>query len=259
MPGPSAFRHNHLLDRIALVTGAAGAGIGQAIARRLAAAGASVVVTDSHEGRTAAVTDALVAEHGADRIAGYVLDVADRDQVARVVDSVARRMGTIDILVNNAAVNTLVATHEMDPQDWDRTIAVDLTGPWQLCRATIPGMVAAGRGSIVNITSVAAYVGAAKEGPYAAAKAGLHSLTRTIASEAGGTGIRCNAVAPGLVHSKFVDRHREAFDPERDRTPLGRFAEPEEIASVVEFLVSDAASFVTGEIINVSGGWYVRA
>jgi NAD(P)-dependent dehydrogenase (short-subunit alcohol dehydrogenase family) len=146
----------------------------------------------------------------------------------------------------------------MEPGDWERTLDVDLTGPWRLCRAVLPAMIAAGRGAIVNVTSVAAYVGANGEGPYAAAKAGLHSLTRTIASEAGSTGVRCNAVAPGLVRSRFLDTHRDQFASELERIPLGRFAEADEVARVIEFLVSDAASYVTGEIINVSGGWYFR-
>jgi 3-oxoacyl-[acyl-carrier protein] reductase len=119
-------------------------------------------------------------------------------------------------------------------------------------------MIRRGSGSIINITSVAAYVGAATEGPYAAAKAALHSLTRTIASECGPAGVRCNAVAPGLVHSKFLERHAETFEGERSRTPLQRFAEPAEVASVVEFLASEAASYITGEVVNVSGGWYYR-
>jgi NAD(P)-dependent dehydrogenase (short-subunit alcohol dehydrogenase family) len=255
----SPFRPDHLHGRVALVTGAAGAGIGQSIARRLLTAGATVAVTDSHERRTCELVAELVTAFGAERVIGRVLDVADRSAIDDITADVAHEIGPIDILVNNAAINVLDATHEMDPDDWDRTIEVDLSAPWRLCRAVLPTMLSARRGSIVNITSVAAYVGASSEGPYAAAKAALHSLTRTIATEVGQANVRCNCVAPGLVKSKFLARHADTFEPERARTPLGRFAEPDEVASVVEFLVSDASSFVTGEIVNVSGGWYFRA
>lgn len=250
--------NGHLAGRIALVTGAAGRGIGQATARRLARGGAIVIVTDSHDRRNREVTAQLAAEFGADRIRGELLDVADRVNVDAVVATVSDAVGPIDILVNNAAINVLTAVHEMDPLEWDRTLDVDLTGPWYLSRAVIPGMISIGRGSIVNVTSVAGFLGGGGEGPYAAAKAALHSLTRSIANEAGPWGIRCNAVAPGLVRSRFVDEREEHFGPERERTPLRRFGEPDEIASVIEFLVSDASSYVTGEIITASGGWYMR-
>lgn len=254
----SVFRDDHLRGRVALVTGAAGAGIGQATARRLAAAGATVVVSDSHQRRTDEVTAALQAEHGPDRVVGHVLDCGSRSDIDRVVHAVAHDVSPVDILVNNAAINVLGPTHEIDPLDWDRVLEVDLSGPWYLSRTVLAAMVAARRGAIVNVTSVAAYLGAAGEAPYAAAKAALHSLTRTIASEAGPAGVRCNAVAPGFVHSRFMERHADRFASEAQRVPLRRFAEPDEVAHVIEFLVSDAASYVTGEIVNVSGGWYLR-
>lgn len=255
---PDFHSEGHLAGRIALVTGAAGRGIGQATARRLARCGATVIVTDNHKRRTAEVTAALASEFGNERIHGELLDVADRENVDAVVARVGESVGPIDILVNNAAINILTSVHEMDPADWDRTLDVDLTGPWYLSRAVIPGMIALGRGSIVNVTSVAGFLGGGGEGPYAAAKAALHSLTRSIANEGGASGIRCNAVAPGIVRSRFVDEREEHFAPERERTPLRRFGEPDEIASVIEFLVSDAASYVTGEVITASGGWYMR-
>lgn len=254
----TVFRDDHLRGRVALVTGAAGSGIGQATARCLASAGATIILTDNHERRLGEVHEDLAAVHGPDRIICHPLDVKDPAAISSLVDALPRSVGPVDILVNNAAINVLAPTHELAPEDWVETIAVDLTGPWLLCRALLPAMLAIGHGSIVNITSVAAYVGAESEGPYAAAKAALHSLTRTIATEAGPHGVRCNSVAPGLVHSKFVERHRSTFEGELARTPLRRFAQPAEIASVVEFLVSDASAFITGEIINASGGWYLR-
>jgi 3-oxoacyl-[acyl-carrier protein] reductase len=116
-----------------------------------------------------------------------------------------------------------------------------------------------GRGSIVNVSSVAAYNGGrGREGPYSAAKAGLHEVTRSVAIEAGPYGIRCNAVAPGIINSRFLDKHRERFEVEINATPLRRFGDPQDVANVVAFLVSDESSFITGEVITVSGGWYLR-
>ncbi len=249
--------HGWLTGRVALVTGAAGAGIGQACARRLGQEGATVVVTDSHERRTAEITAGLSSELDVEVI-GLPLDVADRKAVAAVVAETAERVGPVDILVNNAAVNVLGSVVDYEPADWDRVLDVDLSGAWYLTRSVLPAMLAAGRGSIVNISSVAGFLGGAgMEGPYAAAKAGLQSLTRTIAGEAGPSGVRANAIAVGIVHSRFVDKHLETLGPEAQRTPLRRLGDPAEIAAVAAWLASDESSFVTGATINASGGWYM--
>jgi NAD(P)-dependent dehydrogenase (short-subunit alcohol dehydrogenase family) len=244
--------------RVALVTGAAGAGIGQAVADRLARDGATVVVTDAHERRTGEVTAALRERHGVDRVVGHPLDVGVRADVDRVVDAVVADLGAIDILVNNAAINVLTEVVDMDPADWDRTLDVDLSGPWYLTRRVLPGMRARGWGSVVNVTSVAAWLGGGNEGPYAAAKAALHALTRSIAIENGPYGIRANAVAPGIIRSRFVEKYLDRFEGEVAKTPLRRLGEPDDVADVVAFLCSDQSRFVTGEVVNVSGGWYVR-
>ena len=244
--------------RVVLVTGAAGDGIGQATARRFLDDGATVVVTDSHEGRTASVTAALTETYGDGRAIGLPLDVGDRDAIDATVGEVLARLGRIDVLVNNAAINVLTEVDRMDPADWDRTMAVDLSGPWYLCRAVLPGMYERGSGAIVNVTSVAGFLGGGREGPYAAAKAALHSLTRTLALEGGPRGVRANCVAPGIIESKFIVKHRASFDGEVEKTPLRRLGLPSEVASVVAFLCSDDASYVTGETITVSGGWYMR-
>lgn len=245
-----------LAGRVALVTGAAGTGIGRATARRLGDDGAAVVVTDVHERRTAETVDAL-RDDGVKAV-GYVMDVADRARVDEVVACAAREVGTVDVLVNNAALNVLVEVADMDPADWDRVLDVDLTGPWYLTRAVIPGMIERGGGAVVNVTSVAGYLGGGREGPYGAAKAALHALTRTVAREHGCHGIRCNAVAPGIIRSKFVEKHQDRMQALAESTPLGRIGEPEDVADVIAFLVSDQARFVTGETIVVSGGWYMR-
>ena len=246
-----------LAGRVALVTGAAGAGIGKACARRLGRDGAAIVVTDVHERRTNETTRELRSELDVP-VVGHLLDVADRARVDEVVHAVGAELGPIDILVNNAAINVLGTVAAYDPVDWDRVLAVDLSGCWYLSRQVLPGMVERGRGSIVNISSVAAYLGGAgTEGPYAAAKAALQSLTRTVAAEAGPHGVRCNAIAVGIVLTKFVERHLDTLGREIERTPLRRLGRPEEIAAVVAWLVSEESSFVTGATINASGGWYM--
>jgi NAD(P)-dependent dehydrogenase (short-subunit alcohol dehydrogenase family) len=162
------------------------------------------------------------------------------------------------VLVNNAAVNVLGTVVDYDTGDWDRVLDVDLTACWSLMRAVLPPMISAQRGAIVNVSSVAGYLGGGgMEGPYAAAKAGLQSLTRTVAAEAGPHGVRANAVAVGIVLTKFVEKHAATLAPEAERTPLRRLGRPEEIAAVVAWLASDESSFVTGATINASGGWYM--
>lgn len=249
----------HGLDgRVALVTGAAGAGIGRATARRLAAAGATVVVSDVHERRTGETVAALREEFPAATVAGKLLDGGDAAQIERVVAEVRDELGAIDVLVNNAAVNPFGEVDTLAPADWERAVAVDITGPWLLIRAVLPDMKRRGWGSIVNVSSVAAYTAPEREAPYAAAKAALHSLTRTVAREAGPYGVRCNAVAPGLIWTRFMEKFEEQFRPEVERTPLRRWGTPEDVADVVLFLASDQSAFITGEALTVSGGWYMH-
>lgn len=244
--------------RVALVTGAAGGGIGKAIAERLLVEGARVVVTDAHEGRLAAASAVFLERFGPERVLPELLDAGDRAGIDRVLARANEVFGTVDVLVNNAAVNALAPVGDMTPEQWDWAIGVNLSGPWYLCRSVLPGMVAAGRGSIVNITSVAGWIHGTNEGPYAGAKAALHQLTRTIATEYGPHGIRCNGVAPGVIHTWFVDAKAPHLHDEAARTPVRRLGTPTDIANVVAWLVSDESSFVTGETVNASGGWYMR-
>ncbi|HEV8297213.1 MAG TPA: SDR family NAD(P)-dependent oxidoreductase [Acidimicrobiales bacterium] len=243
--------------RVALVTGAAGAGIGAAVARRLAREGAAIIAVDHHAARTVAIVEELRAAHDVP-VLGFPVDVTDRAAVDAVLDAATRELGTIDILVNNAAINVQGSVFDYDPDDFERVVAVDLTACWYLIRRLIGPMRELGHGSIVNISSVAAYNGGrGREAPYSAAKAGLLEITRSVAIEAGPHGIRCNAIAPGLVMSKFVEKHRERFQADADATPLRRHGRADEIANVVAFLVSDESSYITGEVINVSGGWFL--
>jgi NAD(P)-dependent dehydrogenase (short-subunit alcohol dehydrogenase family) len=248
-----------LAGRVTLITGAAGRGLGQATARWFAARGATVVVTDVHARRTSEVTAAIAADHPHATVVGFPMDAGDRAQIDEVVREVARTLGPVQTLVNNAAVNVLGSIFDYDPADWDRCLRVNLSGPWYLCRATMPGMRDAGGGSIVNVSSYAADVGAPGEAPYAVAKGGLNVLTRTCANEGGRFGIRVNTVTAGVIAgTKFVDDHPELIAGAAE-TPLGGFPTAAEIAEVIGFLASDRAQHITGENVYVTAGAYMRS
>jgi len=248
--------------QVAIVTGA-GRGLGRSHALALAERGTKVVVNDlgDDSGRSANA-DAVVAEiikAGGEAIANGA-NVANFEQVQGMVKQAMDAWGRVDILINNAAENVLAPVSEYTDEDWDRGIAVNFTGCFYLTRRVLPGMMERGWGSIVNVTSVAAWLsGGGREGPYASAKAALHSLTRAVAFEGGPRGVRCNAVAPGIIWSKFVRRYEKSFRDEIEKTPLRRIGEPTEVADAVVFLVSEQSSFITGEVLNVSGGWYMHA
>lgn len=243
--------------KVCIVTGAAGGGIGQAVAERLCAEGARVVVTDRHPRRNEEVSRAL-GERYPGQVEGLALDITDLAMIDAVVESVAARLGRVDVLVNNAAVNVRNEISGYSVDEWNQVLQVGLTAAWYLTRRVIPLMADNGGGSIVNITSVAAYLAGRGEGPYAASKAALHSLTRTVAAECGHVGIRCNSVAPGIVETPYVTKNMDRVAAYKDQIPLHRFAASAEIASVVAFLCSGEASYITGETICVSGGFYMR-
>jgi 3-oxoacyl-[acyl-carrier protein] reductase len=238
--------------KVALVTAAAGAGIGAATARRLLADGFDVVVTDVHERRGAERVEELSQEFGRP-VQFMPLDVSDRDQVNDVVKAV----GEIDVLVNNAGFNKVEPIVEMDPTTWDRIIAINLTGAFNCMHAVLPGMVARGRGAIVNVSSAAAWESTTDDGVvYPATKAGLLGLTRAAAAEVGGSGVRVNAVAPGLIYNDFLRRiyPDDVFEKARSQITMGRIGEPSDVANLIAFLVSDDASYITGEVYGISGG-----
>ncbi len=233
-----------------MVTGAA-AGIGEAIAKRLADAGATVAVVDLDLAGARQVAAAL--PHGSFAVEA---DVANAASVGRAVDQVIRQTGQIDILVNNAGIAGPAAfIWEQTDEDWQRNIAVNLTGVFNFCRAVVPHMRSRSYGRIVNIASIAGKEGNPRMIPYSATKAGVIGLTKSLGKELATDGICVNAVSPAVVQTQILDQ----LTPEQvaymtDRIPMRRTGKPEEIAYVVHFLASTECSFVTAQCYDASGG-----
>lgn len=243
-------RHFNLDGQIAIVTGAA-TGIGEAIAIRLAAAGARVVVAD-------------IDLTGAERVAASLpnsafalyVDITNSHSVARMIDQVVAESGRIHILVNNAGIAGPAAyIWDQTDEDWQRNIAVNLTGTFNCCRAVVPHMRSQAYGRIVNIASIAGKEGNPRMVPYSATKAGIIALTKSLGKEVATEGICVNSVTPAVVRTHIL----EQVTPEQvsymtDRIPMRRPGTPQEIASVVHFLASPEASFVTAQCYDCSGG-----
>ena len=247
-----------LTGRVAIVTGA-GAGIGAGIAHALAEAGAAVVVNDVDESSAKATAAAIEKEGG--RALAVRGDVSESAPVQEMVAETVRRLGSVDILVNNAGIATSDLVENLEEIAWRRVLDVNLTGPFLVSRAFGRLMLAARAGSIVNIASVAGLRGVADRSAYNASKHGLVGLTRTLAAEWGGRGVRVNAVCPGWVKTPMDDESQgEGAYGDADITdhvPLGRFAAPDDVAQAVVFLADTRRSgFVNGTTLSVDGGWY---
>ncbi len=250
-----------LKDQVAIVTAAAGAGIGQAITRRLAAEGAQVVISDAHAKRPLDLAQELSQEYGREFI-GLQVDATNKEQVDKLVQMAADKYGRIDILVNNAGINKLEPAWEMSAETWDFVIRTNLYSTFYNTRAVLPHMVTQKSGKIVSLASVAGWIGSSDgEAHYCAAKAAVMGYTRAVAAEVGKHGIRINAIAPGLIYNEFLRRiYPDAmFRSAEKRTPLGRVGQPQDIANLALFLVSDESSFITGEVMCCSGGLYEHA
>jgi 3-oxoacyl-[acyl-carrier protein] reductase len=243
--------------QVALVTAAAGAGIGSAIVRELAQAGWDVVITDAHERRCLGLGEELSGEHRRPFLA-IPLDVTDYEAVETVINQVKQTKGRLDGLVNSAGWNKLEPLIEMDPATWQRCLDVDLTGTFNCMRHALPVMVESGGGAVVNISSIAAWETSTEHGAaYSAAKAGVTALTRVAAAELGASGIRVNAIAPGLIYNPHLLKvyPAEFFEGYAERrSRVGRVGHPRDVAALAEFLLSDRAGYITGEIYGISGG-----
>lgn len=239
-----------LAGRIAIVTGAA-AGIGQAIAIRLASAGATVAVIDLNLSGAQRVAAALP-----NRSFAVEADVADAASVGRAVDQVLKQASHIDILVNNAGIAGPAAyIWEQTDADWQRNIAINLTGVFNFCRAVVPHMRSRSYGRIVNVASIAGKEGNPRMTPYSATKAGVIGLTKALGKELATDGICVNAVSPAVIQTQILDQlTKEQVAYMTDRIPMRRTGKPEEIAYVVHFLASSECSFVTAQCYDASGG-----
>ncbi|KUL35003.1 short-chain dehydrogenase [Streptomyces sp. NRRL F-4489] len=247
--------HELLAGRTAVITAAAGAGIGGATARRFLEEGARIVIGDAHARRLAESAAALAGEFGADRVAGLPCDVTDEAQVAALYALAEERHGRLDIVVNNAGLGGTAELTEMTDEQWDKVIDVTLNGTFRCTRAALRRMKAAGQGGvIVNNASVIGWRAQRGQAHYAAAKAGVMALTRCAAVEAADYGVRVNAVAPSLaMHPHLVKvTTPELLAELTEKEAFGRYAEPWEVANVIVFLAGDYASYMTGETVSVS-------
>lgn len=245
-----------LQGRTALVTGSS-AGIGRAVALELAEKGATVGVNSRNGSRAAAVVDEIRAA-GGDAVA-CVADVAAPNGPSELIEAFVDAVGSIDILVNNAGVGSVEPSEDVEPETWDALMALLLTGPFQCAQAAARHMLPANRGVILNVSSIAGHVALPRRAAYCTAKHGLVGMTKVLATEWADRGVRVLSVDPAYISTDLVkdSMARGAFD-ESDivrRTPLGRLGDPIEVARVVGFLVSDAASYVTGTNVLVDGGW----
>ena len=249
-----------LKGKVALVTGAS-YGIGFAIAKGLAEAGAKIVFNDLKQ---EFVDKGLAAykEAGIDAT-GYVCDVTDENAVIEMVAKIEKEVGNVDILVNNAGIIKRIPMHEMKAEEFRQVIDVDLNAPFICSKAVIPTMMKMGHGKIINICSMMSEFGRETVSAYAAAKGGLKMLTRNIASEYGEYNIQCNGIGPGYIatpqtaplRERQADGSRHPFDSFIvAKTPAGRWGNPEDLAGPAVFLASEASDFVNGQILYVDGG-----
>ncbi|MEU3503546.1 SDR family oxidoreductase [Streptomyces hundungensis] len=247
--------HGLLDGRTAVVTAAAGAGIGGATARRLLEEGARVVIGDAHARRLKETEQALAAEFGVHHIASLPCDVTDEQQVRALFALATAEHGGLDIVVNNAGLGGTCSLVDMTDESWSKVLDVTLGGTFRCTRAALRAFQESGRrGVIVNNASVVGWRAQAGQAHYAAAKAGVMALTRCAAIEAAALGVRVNAVAPSLAMHPHLAKvtSAELLEELTAREAFGRYAEPWEVANVIVFLASGYSSYLTGEVVSVS-------
>jgi 3-oxoacyl-[acyl-carrier protein] reductase len=241
------------LGRVALVTGGS-RGIGRAISLALAASGHTVAINYSSNAHAANEVVAAV-ESGGGKAAAFGADVSDTDQVSDMVAAMTETLGPVAVLVNNAGITRDNLLLRMTPEEFDEVIAVNLRSVYLCTRAALRSMMRAKWGRVVSISSVAGITGNAGQANYSAAKAGMIGFSKSVAKEYGSRGITANVVAPGFITTDLTD----SLDDKVKGTAVtsisaGRFGEPEEVAAAVDFLVSDAAAYITGQVLAVDGG-----
>ena len=247
-----------MADRVALVTGGGG-GIGRAIAQALAADGRAVAVADLSESSAAATVEVLAADGG--RGLAVPMDITDSDSVSAGVALVVDQLGPVEILVNNAGWDEMRPFLETEEPFWDRVIDVNFKGCLRVTHAILPGMVERGFGRVINIGSDAGRVGSSLESVYSGAKGGVIAFTKTLAREVARDGVTANTVCPGPTRTPMLEgmagegeRGRKLIDALTRAVPMKRLGEPADAAAAVAFLASDAAGYVTGQTLSVSGG-----
>ncbi len=238
-----------LTGRGALVTGATG-GIGGAIARKLHAAGASVAISGTKMDRLEALADELK-----ERVHIVPCDLSDRAAVQKLAGEAEAKLGTLDILVNNAGVTKDNLFVRMKDEEWDDVIAVNLTSTFMLCRAALRNMMRRQWGRIINITSISGIIGNPGQGNYAAAKAGMIGMTKSLAREVASRGITANCIAPGFIKTAMTDALTEKqVEAIAQHIPAAKFGEPDDIAAAALYLASEEARYMTGQTLHVNGG-----
>lgn len=246
-------------DKVVIITGA-GSGIGRETSKLFAKHGSKVVVTDVNEKagqETVGEIIQILAEDPDNKGDGFFakLDISDRCQAIQVAQDVIDKYGKIDVLINNAGIIKDGLITRMTEEEWDLVIDINLKGAFNMIQATTDNMIKNGKGEIINVSSIVGIYGNIGQVNYAAAKAGLIGMTKTLAKELGKKGVRVNAIAPGFIHTPMTSRVPEkVLEMVKEKTPLKRLGEPIDVAHALLFLASDEANFINGAIIPVDGG-----
>ena len=245
-----------LNGKVALITGAS-KGIGKGIALRFAEEGAIVVLASRSLDLLSEIVDRIKGDGGDAK--AVLLDVRNRQSNQEAVDAVVADYGRLDIMVNNAGISMAVPSEQLAPEDWTRALETNLSGLFYGCQAAGCQMIKQGSGSIINITSMSGSIAAPMRAAYCSSKAGGDMLTKVLAIEWAGKNVRVNAIAPGYVRTELVQQLAEkgtlSLEALQKRTPIGRIGEVEDIAGLAVYLASDEATYVTGSVVTIDGGW----